>query len=245
MFNKDVGLTRTKAIHTLCVVGMVTLLNTFPSFTQAQSPQGVETRGMRYCEIILHKKQLNFAVYNTIFLNSCPEDLWSKITVDSIKKETNQHFVHLNGPRYFMFDKIENSSLINTKIRMLGGIAMREAGVLQLKPFELIKKPNPYVKHIVERKTTWVYDADKPVYELINPQGEVFVMQSYTTQVLPTLIESDLPTLSKKLHLPKDWTFRTGKLKQVQKVIAINHKAVVVTDDLLNAYQQAPHDLLD
>jgi hypothetical protein len=222
-----------------CLIATVGII---PFTAEANSLNNM--RGARYCEILLTKKGLNMAVYNTINLNGCPEDLWKKITVQSIKKETGSFFVHLNGPRYFLFDRIENASLINKKQRVFQGLAMHEAGVLHLNASDLFKRRSPYKTHEVARQTTWVYFAGKPVYELLSPTGEAYVMQSYSVQDIPQT-EADLSTLGTRLKLPSGWTFKTGLLKKEAKVVAIDGKAIVTTDDFLNTYQKATHDLLN
>lgn len=89
----------------------------------------------------------------------------------------------------------------------------------------------------------WIYDAGKPVYELIDPKGNVFVMQSYSVQKEPQT-EQSLTQLGSKLKLPTQWRFKTGILKKAGTVQAIDNMAVVVQDDFLNTYQKATHDLL-
>lgn len=202
-------------------------------------------RGARYCEILFHKQGSTLEVYNTINLNDCPEALWKKITVESIRKETGKIFVHLNGPRYFMFDEVKNTALISQKVRTFGNLQMREAGILHVTPRLLITHtPHPYTEQEVERHTTWVYKTGLPVYELISPDHQIYVMQSYTTQKQPTLTESNLNQLAKQLTLPKGWQFKMGVLKTDQEVPAIEDKAWVITDNFLNTYQKSMNDLL-
>ncbi|HHT9950799.1 TPA: hypothetical protein ACT9K3_000622 [Legionella pneumophila] len=206
---------------------------------------GAETsnmRGKRYCEIILTKTISSYAVYNTWGLNDCPEQLWSKVSVSTVKKETGSSFVHLNGPRYWVIDGFKNTSLINPAIKTISGIPMREAGILHLSLMDLFKN-KPYQSHVVDRKTTWVYQADKPVFELIDPNGQVFVMQSYSVQKYPQTMNT-LTQLGAKLQLPKGWKFKTGVLNKPETIQAVNNKAVVVQDNFLNTYQKASHDFL-
>lgn len=200
-------------------------------------------RGQRYCEIILAKNTTDYAVYNTIGLNKCPEKLWDKITPKDVKKETGSAHVHLNGPRYWVIDGLENSALVNPTVKTFNGLAMREAGVLHVSLLELFKADAPYKQHQVARKTIWTYKAGKPVYELIDPKGNVYVMQSYSIQKMPQT-EQSLAELASKLKLPKKWQFKTGVLKKSDTVAATNNMAVVVQDNFLNTYQQATHDLL-
>lgn len=182
-------------------------------------------RGKRYCEIILTKTISSYAVYNTWGLNDCPEQLWSKVSISAVKKETGSSFVHLNGPRYWVIDGFKNTSLINPAIKTISGIPMREAGILHLSLMDLFKN-KPYQSHVVDRKTTWVYQADKPVFELIDPNGQVFVMQSYSVQKYPQTMNT-LTQLGAKLQLPKGWKFKTGVLNKPETIQAVNNKAVV------------------
>ncbi|WP_457606289.1 hypothetical protein, partial [Legionella pneumophila] len=199
-------------------------------------------RGKRYCEIILSKTISSYAVYNTWGLNDCPEQLWSKVSMPAVKKETGASFVHLNGPRYWVIDGFKNTSLINPAIKTISGIPMREAGILHLSLIDLFKN-KPYQSHIVDRKTTWIYQEGKPVFELIDPTGQVFVMQSYSVQKYPQIMDN-LKQLGDKLQLPKGWKFKTGVLNKLETIEAVNNKAVVVQDNFLNTYQKASHDFL-
>lgn len=199
-------------------------------------------RDGRYCEIIIGKSLTTYAVYNTWGLNHCPEDKWGKITVKSVQNEMNASRVHLNGPRYWVIDGFEKTNLQNPKVNTIGGIAMREAGILHLNLSSLLKNKF-YTPREVDRQTTWIYDANKRVYELIDPTGQVYVMQSYSTNLHPQTLSS-LKNLKTSLHLPAGWQFKTGILTKTEKLVAINKKATVIQDDFLNTYQLATHDYL-
>ncbi|RUR09807.1 hypothetical protein ELY15_08825 [Legionella sp. km772] len=200
-------------------------------------------RGGRYCEVIIGTSLTKYAVYNTWGLNNCPEDKWSHLTSAEVKKETQASRIHLNGPRYWIIDGFKNTSLINPSTRMIGGIAMREAGIIHLDLMTLLGAKKYYQTHEVDRKTTWIYQANKPVYELIDPKGRVYVMQSYSIELKPQTMQS-LKNLGDKLQLPQGWKFKTGTLKKTQTLIAADAKAIVIQDDYLNTYQQATHDFL-
>lgn len=200
-------------------------------------------RGQRYCEIIVAQKSFLVSVYNTIMLNNCPENLWSKIMPEQIKKETDSMFVMKNGPRYWVLDGFQNTQLINQNIVNFGGIDMREAGRLHLHWKDIIEGTAPYRQHTVDRKTTCVYLAGKPIYELISPEHQVYVMQSYSIEKNPQT-EASLSTLGSKLTLPKGWVFKTGILSKDRTILAVNEQAEVVQDDYLNTYQLATEDFL-
>lgn len=199
-------------------------------------------RGIRYCEIIF-SHGLSGYVYNTINLNHCPSQIWDKITPSMIKKETGSYFVYLNGPRYTVMDGARNTEFLSTERKTLGGLSMRHAGTIHLNFLDLIKNSTPYSEHQVDRKSTWVYQANKPVFELIDPKGRVFVMQSYSNEVVKQS-EDQLSHLGSRLTLPKGWRFRTGILKHDDYVVAVNNQAVVVQDNFKNTYQLATNDFL-
>jgi hypothetical protein len=196
----------------------------------------VNLRGQRYCEVLLAKEIIprHIHVYNTIGLNNCPPALWNKLNLAQIKQQYNSRFVRLNGPRYWVIDGMQNSSLLNTEKYNFGGIEMREAGILELGTFDLLKM-QPYHIHHVKRITTWVYQAGKPIYEISDAQGHVFVMQSYSTQKISQTEES-LATLASRLKLPRGWNFRTRVLQKETTVTPINQKAEVLQDEFLNTY---------
>lgn len=223
---------------------MVTLfagLLMLPTLTQAVQQSHV--RNGRYCEVILSQSLTQYGVYNTWGLNNCPAKSWNKVTVDQVKKDTGSSSVHLNGPRYWVIDGFENTQLINPTIKTLGGLQMREAGVINFSLFDLLKTNSPYHKRKVDRQTTWIYQPGKPVYELIDPKGTVFVMQSYSVQNY-SQTEKSLDQLATKLTLPVGWQYKVGLLKKLETLQAINNQAVVVQDNFLNTYQMATHDFL-
>lgn len=217
------------------------LLSLFPGLMHAGERSHM--RGERYCEIFLSQSLTKFTVYNTIGLNNCPENIWKKINVAEVKKETGASRVHLNGPRYWVIDGIKNSQLKSPNTKTIGGLPMHEAATLNMSFSDLLHAGAPYSQHKVARDTTWVYNKGKPVYELIDPQGNVFVMQSYSIEKVPQTQQS-LAQLGSKLKLPSKWQFKTGVLKQSDTVQAVNNIAVVVQDEFLNTYQKATHDLL-
>ncbi len=215
----------------LCLSGIV----------HAAEEQGL--RGSRYCEIILSKTKLDLSIYSTIGLNDCPENTWKNIATAAVRRETGAFFAYLNGPRYWVIDGFEKSKSISPEPRLFGDITMREAGVLHLTLMDIIKGAAAYREHSVERTTTWVYKAGRRVYELINPQGDVYVMQSYSTQKSP-LSEASLAALGEQLKLLDGWHFRTRVLAKDAHLTAINNRALVIRDNLLNLYQRAESDFI-
>ncbi len=200
-------------------------------------------RGKRFCEVIISKGKL-FEIYNTIYLNDCPQENWSKLNADYIKKEANSSYVVLNGPRQFTMDGAKDTLFIDDTLQIFQGLAMRKSGVLDLSMRETFYGSLPFHEHHVKQKTTWVYAPGKKIYEIIDPEGHVYVMHSFT---LSSAIRSerDLVNLEQYLKLPKGWKFKTGILTKVDELVTIQKKAIVIQDNMKNTYQLAGHDFLN
>ncbi len=200
-------------------------------------------RGDRYCEILIGTLDLEAGavavdVYNTYGLNDCPADAWATVDAEAVKAATGADAVILNGPRYWVFDEFEQASLIDPTVRTLGGIEMRKAGALVLPLAEVGGAPTPYLPRTVRRTTTWRYHAGQAVYELVDPDGAVFDMQSYSTQQVAQA-EADLATLADVLAPPAGWSFRSRVLAQDLDVTAVDGSATVVQDERGNTYQRS------
>lgn len=210
-----------------------------PSFGGEQS----NMRGKRYCELIIAKTTNDIAVYNTFGLNDCPDTIWKQIQVNQIQHETGALFVRLNGPRYWVIDGFKNSALLDPTVKTFNGLEMRKAGEVLIKGNNFYLVNTPYYEREIKRHTTWIFEAGKPVYELVDSKGHVYVMQSYSTEHYPQT-EQTLASLAKQLKLPPGWHFKTGILPKTVMLEAEGDRARVLRDNLLNTYQYTAHDLL-
>ncbi len=75
------------------------------------------------------------------------------------------------------------------------------------------------------------------MYELLAPNGAIYVMQSYAQIVDPTLEESALAGLGARLELPTGWTFRARTL-DAPLLVTTRGEATVVQDELQNTYSR-------
>lgn len=217
-------------------------LATLPT-TMAQEAQPGGTRGIfddRYCEILTVERQmlmLKVTVYNTIGLNDCPGAEWDALDANALAQELEVTAVIKNGPRHWTIDGIEGrGSTIANAPTQFGGIGMTQRATLERKLLGGMTE-EPYTTEEVERDTVFIFAAGKPVFELIDPDGEVYMMQSYAQMVDPSLSLADLPDLSSRLDLPEGWTYSTRVLDADYRLEA-NGVAVVIRDELQNAYQR-------
>lgn len=224
--------------HVLFVVLLST--STIATFAQSTAvPPGMKERNnlrnVRYCEIFVatrHGIGATAAVYNTLGLNDCPADKWDTLDADKLKKELKATLVMLNGPRYFIMDR---NALANPgDVRDFDGLDARLVAQLEIKQKQ---KRTPYTENVVERQSQYVYDRGNNVYELVAPDGRVFIMQSYSQEVDKSLNEQGLQSLATRLKLPKGWQYRVHRLDDPLVVRNSGTQAHVVQDELRNTYQ--------
>jgi hypothetical protein len=219
---------------------MANSLESNESLEPGQSVSG-ELRNVRYCEIIPVTRKgrtLTAWVYNTLGLNDCPACEWDALTEDEVNEAYGSVSAKLNGPRYWVIDKLVGSGSTTTGKRFtFGGIEMELRASIETKIREGTVGEEFYTPNQVQRDTVYTYKAGKPVYELTSPEGDVYVMQSYAQIKDKNLTIDDLASLESKLALPEGWTYATRTLTE-DLVLDSGGLAHVINDDLYNAYQR-------
>jgi hypothetical protein len=200
-----------------------------------------ELRDVRYCEIIPDTTDgttLTERIYNTLGYNNCPRKKWNALTEDTVNEEYPSPSSTLNGPRHWVIDGAQSlgpeSGTEDTFT--FGGIETGLKGTIAIPQGQPAIGTNVYTPATVARQTKWTYDAGKNVYELVDPDGNVYVMQSYSQQVDTKLTLKQLSKLATKLTLPAGWSYRVLKLDQ-DLTLTADPTATVVNDDLRNTYQ--------
>ena len=90
----------------------------------------------------------------------------------------------------------------------------------------------------MSRQASFTFDAGRQVYELVAPDGTVWVMQTYSQIKDPTLSRADLPVLASRLTLPAGWTYRVRTLNSPLVVATAATAAHVLQDNLENSYSE-------
>lgn len=196
-----------------------------------------DMRGVRYGEVLpvfLREDGLHAEVYGTQMLNDCPQHLWEKLDAAAIAKELGAVFVKLNGPRKWVLDGLGTKvAHVEPVLRDFGGIKFRRIATIHLGD-----KPagGPYTENRVNRGAVFFFDAGKPVYELVNPDGKAYVMQALCMGVDASMSEESLPSLGSRLALPAGWTYRTRVLDRELVVDTTASLATVLQDEFENSY---------
>lgn len=172
------------------------------------------------------------SVYNSYPLNDCPAELWEKLDAEAIAKENGAVAALLNGPRYWLMSSIEKAAGGEQEIKTFGGIEMIKQATVAMSSMN----PAPYSLNRVDRKTVFNFDAGRPVFELVDPQGQRWVMQTYSQIVDTGLTLDDLAQLGSRLSLPDGWKYETRTLTERLSVDTTTRDAHVTQDDLANTY---------
>jgi hypothetical protein len=167
--------------------------------------------------------------------NECPSEDWSEIDGEELKIMYGAIDVHVNGPRFWVINRPGrgDENIRYDKIGTFGNIQMKLAAQID----GVLEVADKYSEHNIIRFTTWKYKKNNQIYKLINPFGEEYIMQSYTTMINPDLKIEGLENLENQLTLPTGWSFESETLEQKIELVS-NGDAIVVQDDLGNTYQK-------
>jgi hypothetical protein len=204
----------------------------------AKPVQRDDVRDARYCEIFtLELVPTPLAtVYNSLGLNSCPQSWWDALDPAALAAEHGVAAVVLNGPRHFIMDRV---SVTNPgALRSFAGKRLRQVAQIELGAIGGIRPP-PYTEIKIDRKTKFTWDAGRRVFELMAPDGRVYVMQAYAQIVDQSLSYGKLRNLGARLAVPAGWRFRTRRPPH-DLVLRAKGKATIVQDELQNTYQREP-----
>lgn len=203
----------------------------------AQQPKPVESvaltevRDMRFCEFVLVFDSW-VDIYNTSASNGCPNDTFSALDPAQIAQAHGAKAAQLNGPKFWAMDA---QTIGMGESKTFGGIEARYAATLPLASLGSGKGADPYAPYVTQKSQHMVFNAGKPVYELVGPDGTVYVMNAYSDQVQ----DGDPANLSKQLDVPESWTFRM-RVPDSDLVIdqQIDKPSSMVGDDFHQYYSQ-------
>ncbi|MFM8814785.1 MAG: hypothetical protein ACKOE0_02085 [Actinomycetes bacterium] len=196
-----------------------------------------DMRGVRYGEVLavfLRDTGLEAEVYGTQMLNDCPQELWETLDADAIAKDMGAVFAKLNGPRYWLLDGLGTKvAVVDPVFKDFNGINMRRIATI---PLGADFAAGAYVVRNVNRGAVFFWDAGKPVYELVDPEGRAYVMQARCVGVDAAMTEESLASLGERLALPEGWSYRTRVLDAELVVDTSATLATVVQDEFENTY---------
>lgn len=200
----------------------------------------------RYCEVLLASPEADGRLRADVWNSGpfgCPQADWEALDSDALASEFGVQTALLNGPRFWVIDASTNNAPPATPMLDQFGNLTMLLGPSVLLAEGFVFGENPYQVNAVSRDTVWRYRAGREVYELTNPDGQRFRMQSFTRAFETDQLLGELASLGSRLSLPEGWSFATRRLTEDLNLPTVAGIAEVITDDFGNTYQRVPDGL--
>jgi len=200
----------------------------------------------RYCEVLLASPEAGGRLRADVWNSGpfgCPQADWEALDSDALASEFGVQTALLNGPRFWVIDASTNNAPPATPMLDQFGNLTMLLGPSVLLAEGFVFGENPYQVNAVSRDTVWRYRAGREVYELTNPDGQRFRMQSFTRAFETDQLLGELASLGSRLSLPEGWSFATRRLTEDLNLPTVAGIAEVITDDFGNTYQRVPDGL--
>ena len=208
-------------------------------------------RGKAFYEILFMNREANGSgighYYNSLGKDlEAPNDVmdarFRALDAGTLKKEYGSDGVLFNGPRRFVANGLTVMAWDGCKERVIATIPLRVLGIFEAPDLsKAVSGTLPSYKVLIsKRSTALTFNAGETVYELITPAGAVYTMFSLSLKADPKNTIDNLPTLGKRLTLPKGWNFRARKLDKDMTLTSTadsNPPNTIVLDQLEGNYQ--------
>lgn len=175
--------------NTTMQTGQGTTLTLFPQTL-------TDSRNYRYCELVFNYGDLGSDIYSTSPLAECSEVWWEGLDLEALAEESGAESVVKNGPQNWSMDEV---TVLASEPIPVAGVDMvfgahLPPGTLETPQYEVFSQAkNQYP----------VWEAGKPVYEFVDPDGNVYVLQGYKVP------KESLEMLSDDLEeLPDSWEYQ-------------------------------------
>lgn len=188
-----------------------------------------DARDYRYCELVFNYGSNGSDIYSTSPLAECSVEWWDSLDRESVAKELGAESVTKNGPQNWSMDEV---SVMASEPVSIAGVDMVFGANL---PPGTLETP-PYVVFSPAKTQNLVWDAGKSVYELVDPEGHVYVLQGYKVP------KDSLATLGNDFkNLPAGWKYRVVNLTN-DLVMNLTPDAPIpsVSDEFDQIYIQIP-----
>ena len=202
-------------------------------------------RGVIYCEVWLFRNTpdgIAGVYYNTSDLNNaadktntCPAEMWDKVTVASLEANFDVLAAYRNGPRGWTMDSIR---LPTGPVETFDGLQTRWMGQGLLPKGVALTSAhmNPYSPLQSHRKSWMLFEKGKPVFILEDKDGTPWVMQAFGQMIDKTLTYDTLKDLAAKLKPAPGWKFRVAVPDRDLTISTPQGYNWIVQDELQNTY---------
>jgi len=195
--------------------------------------------------------ELVITTLSTYRLQTCSPDRMSKITVASasaqLKPVATFDTVLKGGANQMLMD-INLTPVLNEyywvsdlKFSVLGETRISLRQLYQTTKLKSTKNlaGASYVPFKIRGDSHYIWNAGTLVHRLVSPEGNSYIMYSYTKEVQPSLNRENLSNIDQLLRMPAGWTYENyflDKTVVVRAGVENDNTVTVVFDDLNNYY---------
>lgn len=158
------------------------------------------SREYQYCELVFIYGDKGSDIYSTSPLAKASLDWWNNLDLKALAKEFGAISVVKNGPQWWSMDEVG----------VMGSEPIDVAGVKMIFGAHLPPGTMSSPKYKVFNPAKYqdlVWKSGKPVYQLVDPDGHVYILQGHKIPV------AGLATLGEKMKdFPKGWKYRVQVL---------------------------------
>lgn len=161
-----------------------------------------DSRGYQYCEMVFVYGDAGSDIYTTSHLAPCDVDWWDSLDLNAVAEERGAEKAIKNGPQWWSMDEVAQMEAEPVKV---AGVDMAFGAHL---PPGTMSTPHYQVFNPAKyQNLTW--EAGKPSYQLVDPEGHVYVIQGHKIPV------DELATLRDRMEgLPEGWEYRVVELEE-------------------------------
>jgi haloalkane dehalogenase len=199
-----------------------------------------DMRGHKFCEVglITGPDQDNAIadIWNTTGVCDPTPEQVDALDADAVARENGAMQAWLDPVRQWAADEIDVWEA--GEDRTFGDLTGTWMGAADAATMIQTAIQESYSPGYIYRNNTFKYRNGRQVYVLDAPDGESFVLQSFTRHWDQGLTEASLAHLGGRLDLPDGWGFRTEVLDRDLEISSSNENlAHVLHDNLHNVYQ--------
>lgn len=181
-----------------------------------------DSRDYLYCELVFDYGEKGYDLYSTSHLGEASLEWWNNLDLAKVAEDYGAVAVLKNGPQRWSMDEV---SLMFSEPVAVGDSKMVFGGHL---PPGTMKLPK-YTVFNPKKTQNLQWQAGKPVYQLVDPDGHVYVLQGYKVAT------EDLATLADKFEkLPEGWKYRVQVLDEDLVMNLSPQKAIPSVQDEFN-----------
>ncbi len=188
-----------------------------------------DARGYLYCELVFNYGEKGSDIYSTSPLAKADLEWWDNLDVEALAKEFGAQSVYKNGPQWWSMDEV---GVMASEPVQVAGVKMVFGAHL---PPGTLKIPK-YAVFNPAKFQNLVWKAGRPVYQLVDPEGHVYVLQGHKVRT------EDLAALGQRFkQLPDGWAYRVVNLTE-ELVMKLTPKEPIpsVQDEFDQIYIRIP-----